>query len=161
MDKRIENEVNNLKRITMTFTDIDYCEKYLNKALHEKDEIILRALSEAIIISYVRPFSGNYGVNLKTNKCTKKFILEEKKLHNRILELRNKIIAHSDKESYGVNLYISNILDSNFLFPMQRRIIELLTKRDLEVLICCCRKLKDFLFEEQIRIKNFLPEGSY
>ncbi len=155
-----------LKRITMSLNDIQICLKYLDKVSKCNDDVIIRALSEAIIISYVRPFSKynkNYHeiTDLK-QEFKKKFTQNEINIHNRIYNLRNSIIAHSDSKSYGVSFTISDFNEnSKMLLPMQRRIPILLNDEDIKVLKNCCLKIETYLFDEQTRIKNLLPIGNY
>ncbi len=98
------------KRVAMSLTDIQMCLKYLDKILKCNDLLVHRALEEAIIISYVRPFSG---YNKKYHEITdlkqefkKQFDKNENAIHDRVFKLRNSIIAHSDSKSYGVSYSI-------------------------------------------------------
>lgn len=158
-------EINTLKRITMSLTDIQYCIKYLEKVNNVEDEIIKRALDESIIISYVRPFNGYnktyHNIKGLKQEFKKSFTNEEVNIHNKIFNMRNTVIAHSDEKSYSVNIYISKLGDSNFLLPFQRRIPFLLSDNDIEILKTCCMKIEKYLFKEQHRIRELLPIGSY
>lgn len=154
------------KRITMSLTDIQICLKYLEKVSKCTDDVIIRALSESIIISYVRPFSKynkNYHeiTDLK-QEFKKKFTSNEINMHGRIYNLRNSIIAHSDSKSYGVSFTISDFNEnSKMVLPTQRKIPVLLNDEDIKVLKGCCLKIETYLFDEQTRIKKFLPIGNY
>jgi len=160
----MDGEIKYFKRITMSLTDIQICLKYLDKTLICEDDVLCRALSEAIVISYSRPFSG-YGKKkipeLKKEFKVTKFTESEEKMHERVLRLRHKVIAHSDEDSYGVNFHISKLGDLNIAFPTQRRIPTLLSIEDIYIIKKCCSKIEEYLFEEQVRITNILPEGRY
>lgn len=130
---------NYFKRVTMSLIDIQICLKYIEKSLEYQDDILNRALQEAIIISYVRSFSG---YNKKYHQITdlKKefktlFTEDEVKIHDRVYNLRNSIIAHSDSKSYGVQINIFE-LDENLkmALPIQRRIPTILSCDDMKIL---------------------------
>lgn len=160
----METETKYFKRVTMSITDIQICLKYIDKILVSKDDIIYRALSEAIVISYSRPFSGyaKHKISgLKQEFKSTKLTELERKIHERVLRLRHKVIAHSDEDIYNVVFNISKIGDSNMVCPIQRRIPTLLSKEDITTIKQCCSKIEEYLFEEQVRIKNILPEGRY
>ncbi len=157
---------NYFKRVTMSLTDIQICLKYIEKSLECQDDIVNHALQEAIIISYVRPFSGynkNYHQITDLKKEFKKqFIKDEIKIHDRVCKMRNSIIAHSDSKSYGVQINIFE-LDENLkmAIPMQRGISTILSCDDMQILKSCCLKIETYLFDEQTRLKDILPIGTY
>jgi len=163
----MNSEINNLKRITLSLTDIQICLEYLEKILiFEENDIIYRALSEAIIISYVRPFSGynkkHHPITDLKKEFKKEFDKNETKIHDRVCHLRNEIIAHSDSKSYGVTLHVTELdTDCKMLIPIQRRIPLLLSNEDVKILKKCSLKIERYLFDEQVRIKNILPPGNY
>ena len=160
----MEGEIKYFKRVIMSLTDIQICLKYLDKTLVCEDNVLCKALSEAIIISYSRPFSG-YSKDkisgLKKEFKVTKFTESEERMHEKVLTLRHKLIAHSDEDSYGVNFHISKLGDLNIAFPTQRRIAVLLSIEDIHIIKKCCSKIEEYLFEEQLRITNILPEGRY
>lgn len=162
----MDNQTIYFKRVTMSLTDIQICLKYLDKISECEDDILYRALSEAIIISYVRPFSG---YNKKYHEVTdlkkefkKQFEKDEIKIHDRVCKLRNSVIAHSDAKSYGVSFRIFELEeDSKIVLSQQRRITTLLSQNDIEILKSCCLKVEEYLFNEQVKIKNLLSIGNY
>jgi len=164
-DEKYKADIQYLKRVVMSLTDIRYCIKYLESISTVDDELIYRAVSEAIIISYARPFSGysKYHVVKGLKQEFKTTFSEiERRVHERILSDRNMIIGHSDSKAYGVNINIFEFFkDSKFLIPMQRRIPEIISKEDILILKSCCAKIETYLFNEQERIKDILPMGSY
>jgi len=162
----MQEQINYLKRIAMSFTDIQYSIKYLDKTIKETDKLILRALHEAIIISYTRPFSAYDKRYHKIKSLNKKFIhtfnSTEKELHDNILKLRNSIIAHSDGKSYDVNLNIFKLdKELNSLHSIQRNIPTILSNKEMEILRNCCEKIINYLITEQIKIKNTVDIGNY
>lgn len=157
-----EREVNHLKRVAMSITDITYAATLIKEL--QKNTLttaMLRATEEAIIISYSRPFSGNDTGNLRAG-FLKHLTNQQKKTHKRVSStLRNKVVAHSDSSSYGVSFTIFKTGEVKFILPRQRRVTQLLTKIELETLTTNCNSIQSWLFEEQNRIKNLLPCGVY
>lgn len=154
------------KRITMSLIDIRQCLIYLEKILICEDDIIHRALEEAIIISYIRPFSGYnkkyHEISNLKQEFKNRFNPEEIIIHKRIYKIRNSLVAHSDNKSYGITFSISELYEnSKMVIPIMRRIPFLLNNEDIEILKNCCLKIENYLFKEQIRIKNLLPIGNY
>lgn len=50
-----------------------------------------------IVVSYVRPFSTNKGMNIPKHNLTKKLVPKELcPLHDELLNLRNQLFAHTD-----------------------------------------------------------------
>ena len=162
----MKTETKHFKRVTMSLTDIQICLKYLDKILVCEDDVIHRALAEAIIISYVRPISGykkeHHNVVGLKKEFKKQFNTNELKIHTRICNLRNSIIAHSDSKSYGVTFNIFKLHeDFKMVIPTLRRVPILLTNEDINILQSCCLKIERYLFNEQKRIKDLLPAGNY
>ena len=97
--------------------------------------IIHRALEEAIIISYVRPFSGyskHHEVGDLKLEFKKQFEKNELNIHTRVCNLRNSLIAHSDSKSYGVLFNIFELYEnSKMVMPIQRRIPIILSNEDI------------------------------
>lgn len=59
-----------------------------------------RCYEHTAIMSYARPFSQSKGKvqKLHLHQCGVKLIGQEKELHERVIKLRNKLVAHSDHE---------------------------------------------------------------
>ncbi|MDP3298027.1 MAG: hypothetical protein Q8N09_10670 [Thermodesulfovibrionia bacterium] len=90
-----------INRAFLSKHDLDECNKFLYKFSKIEDDIIKEALLIAALIAYGRPFSENK----ENDKIIKKIPLElvtrpfepsEKRLHAKLMTIRNKAIAHSD-----------------------------------------------------------------
>lgn len=57
------------------------------------------ALVTALVITYARPFTSNYGFG-KFDENAADFSAEERNEHTRLMNLRNKIYAHSEHTQY-------------------------------------------------------------
>jgi hypothetical protein len=70
-----------------------------------------RCFETALIIAYARPFSRSEGgVPPLTLKMAKAHLTEEQKaLHRRLIRMRNKVIAHSDRELMRMTTQAHNL----------------------------------------------------
>jgi len=162
VDARQKNEIIHFQRVMMSLIDIRYTKDLINETTQSDiNENIQRSFHESVIISYSRPFSGNDSVDLRTG-FLKHFTPSQKDMHNRVIKtLRNQVVAHSDSKAYRVNFSITEIDGIKWVWPLMTKIPHLLDKSDLKLINENCQIIESWLFEEQTRIKNFLPCGSY
>lgn len=83
--------------------DFIEAKEYLNAIDDELDAVIRKALFVAAIVSYCRPFTANHGKESAEPSISEKFVnelrSEQRTLHDRLMELRHTVIAHSDFDS--------------------------------------------------------------
>ncbi|MEX2515517.1 MAG: hypothetical protein WD572_01200 [Gammaproteobacteria bacterium] len=100
-----------LNRLTIARGDIEQALRFLKKAGGidpTSDEY--EALVMTAITLYARPFSKNeVDPQAKANKCVSSEVLdeytkEERVLHDRLLEVRNKAIAHAEWNNYPTSV---------------------------------------------------------
>ncbi len=145
--QRIENEKKLYKRLIISYYDLDHALKYadliLNKNLHwselEEDKYLIRGLNTALIVSYWRPFSANHDSHKDTctklsQKYIKNFTPNEKKLHKRIGELRDRDIAHSDSTGHNVNVIVNDNLGFKQVWSTSRNAISPLSREETELM---------------------------
>ena len=99
-----------VNRLLISRKDIETAIEFAAAAACEdfaKNLTVQRALITAAIIAYVRPFSRNYDhpeavghLEVPLDSLTE----EEHKLHNKLMTIRDKAIAHSDFEMNPVRL---------------------------------------------------------
>jgi hypothetical protein len=91
-------------RVFISVKDMERAVEFAATAASGKfaqDHTVQRALITAAIVSYARPFSGNEDHERATATppdILKHLITEEHKLHDKLCELRNQALAHSDFE---------------------------------------------------------------
>jgi hypothetical protein len=90
------------------FVHLDECIRNLNEAWYILQEIRAVTKGTAIhaaafryaLIAYARPYTSSDGEHQKGRKAYKlslpKLSTEEQKLHNQIIDLRHKVLAHSE-----------------------------------------------------------------
>jgi hypothetical protein len=88
------------------------------KFSNETDADIRRALYTEAVVSYCRPFNKGFGRGQQLT-CSAPWILDEeieKKRHAEIVSIRDKVIAHSDRNSpfRSVASYSTNQTNSQF-----------------------------------------------
>lgn len=97
-----------LRRASISKRDIEEALDYLNSFATNQPATIQRALLVAAIVSYSRPFSGNNGG--REQQSSRKVDIDPKQalneqelaLHCKIIELRDKEVAHSDFDAKPV-----------------------------------------------------------
>src|SRR5882672_11085483 len=107
-----ETKVRLLRRVLVSYNDFKQAahisSHILTAKLHqdypEKDRHILQALNCAMIIAYVRPFSGNRGSETMLPELPKRFLdgfsPVERALHKVVMKDRNELLAHSDSTAW-------------------------------------------------------------
>lgn len=74
-----------------------------------------------LVVSYCRPFSGNKGSEIRKHMLTKKVVPKElRPLHDELVNLRNKLFAHTDY-IYRRPKVINWSTENHKWFPMQFR----------------------------------------
>lgn len=113
------NTIKGLNRLTISRHDFEKCLEYLGKLKsQEYGSIIYEALLLTAIVFYARPFSCNEKCkNSKTESRVDLAIIdqlneEDQQLHGRLLDLRNKAIAHAEWTFYPTGVTESKIIQS-------------------------------------------------
>jgi hypothetical protein len=117
-----------------------------------------QAFNTSLIVSYARPFhvNKNYGdgPNSSLRKQAAKVLDEtEIKLHDRILELRDTVFAHSDASAH---LFGEAEYSSTFM-PM--RVVENLSESEVRLLKRMIKKWIDYLEVERSELKRRIAEA--
>ena len=74
-----------------------------------------------LIVTYCRPFSGSKGEKIATHTLTTKVVPKKlRPLHNELLDMRNRLFAHTDY-TYRQPKAINWSTDTHKWFPMQFR----------------------------------------
>lgn len=106
-----EEEQKELYRLNIGKWDIDKAVSLLEAAVkHVPTTIEYEALVTSAIIHYARPFSSNEkekdakAIARVPERVTDRFSIEERALHDRILNRRNKAIAHAEWNEFSVDV---------------------------------------------------------
>ncbi|TCZ77542.1 hypothetical protein EYQ95_26050 [Lysobacter sp. N42] len=104
----------------LSYRDAEQAEEFFLaawRAYESIDEVIARGLMIAGIVAYGRPFSGNedHPTATPTPPFSRRALTgQELAAHDRLLELRNKAVAHSDMEYNQVES--AAFADNGFVF---------------------------------------------
>lgn len=117
--KQIQRQLN---RVHISKRDFEETADYVNSYNKNYSDTIKRALLSAAIIAYARPFKGNKGPKDRSIPTLPKGWLknldnEHRKLHRRILDLRDKAVAHSE---YGLKPTSPTVCDSGVVVQCSR-----------------------------------------
>jgi hypothetical protein len=121
--------VRQFTRAYISIKDLAQCASYLDVFEKVTDPIVRRGLFTAAVIAYARPFSENKSHRLAAPKAPislKRLTSDQRILHARLCDIRNKAIAHSDYElnpSELLEFYNTGFLvESRFYEPLNEQI---------------------------------------
>ncbi len=112
------------RRLVLSSTDLSQAKRFVKYILEnelylertEDQRTINRSMQTSSIVSYIRPFSGNYDKFDTFGRLDEKHLKslndEELKFHNHIKNLRNQVFAHTDSEVRGLRINITNFAGS-------------------------------------------------
>ena len=84
-------------------------------------------MQTSAIVSYIRPFSGNYDKDDTFGKLDKKYLStltdDEMKFHSHIKNLRNQVFAHTDSEVRGLKINITNLAGSKAALSLSHKFL--------------------------------------
>lgn len=96
----VSDDDKQFNRHLISSEDFIEAKNYLKALVNEPDVVTRRALWIAAIVSYCRPFTNNFGKESAIPSISPEFVnelrAEQRALHDRLMELRNTVIAHSD-----------------------------------------------------------------
>lgn len=69
------------------------------------EQPITQSLLAGAIVSYAKPFIGNSEYGSLQGKIVRITEIEQQKMHNRLVQSRNKIIAHNDKDHVEIVIF--------------------------------------------------------
>ncbi len=114
-----------------------------------------RAFNTSLIVSYARPFHYNRTFKGAPKSSLRKHVLEvlnaaEIRLHKRVLELRDTVVAHSD----GVALKVLNMGSGTLMSPVKN-----LSESEVRLLKGMTKKWIDYLGIERSDLRRRLAEA--
>lgn len=108
-----------LNRLTISRHDFEQCQKFLEQLSHQEyGSLAYEALLIAAIVFYARPFSCNER-DLNANAASRldgavldQLQNEEQELHEKILTLRNKAVAHAEWAYHPTGVSDNHVIKS-------------------------------------------------
>ncbi|MBE4390466.1 hypothetical protein HJ029_21985 [Vibrio parahaemolyticus] len=145
VDRKSDGLLRQFKRVAISFADLkeanDIVSYIKNNKLYadfEGNFLVLSALTNAMILAYCKPFSGNDSRNqikvpdLPTT-VLKVLSPDELSLHKFLIQLRNQLIAHSDSQAIEIKFAIHTYGDFQMLQPVRNRSSRCLSPEQLDL----------------------------
>lgn len=168
LSPEIQGKIRQFYRLLLSYGDFKQstfiASHILQNNIHEMDDRrILEALNCAMIVSYIRPFSGNdRGSKSKIPDLPKSFLKDldesEREIHELVLEDRNTLLAHSDSLSAELRPIVWRIKDLKILVPIQRDRRAPLTREATSQFFALSQKMAEKVMVERHRIEPELLE---
>jgi hypothetical protein len=168
-----ENIKKNLRRLILSSIDMEQAiefSKYLLQngpwSVTNKDARTLsRALQTAMIVAYVRPFSGNHGKSHTQGSLNldlaNRFNQEERTLHQRMIDLRHKVFAHTDSEVRDLRVSVEDFLGEPMALPTSHNPFVLMETHEIQAFNNLATKLQALITEEITSLQITLIPGEH
>ena len=160
------------KRIVQSSADLYHAaecanqilQRDLHPAIADEDQRLLRCLNTALIVSYARPFSKNRKSHDVRENLPADFLKvlsdEQRQLHNRLVDSRNRDHAHSDPRGMDMTVRVQEIAPSvSMAEPFSRDGSAPWPRESIEKIAELIDCLQAKLCEEQISIQETLQDG--
>jgi endonuclease III-like uncharacterized protein len=147
-----------INRAYLSRHDFEECNKFLDGFIERNKDTIKEALLISALVAYARPFSENKEhpkiINkIPLEKVTKPLGPEERKLHNKLMTIRNQAIAHSvfDKKPTGSIIQGVALVQQSKPYNILAESIDIKEMKDLsEKMITIC---DDIICNEQRKLE--------
>ena len=157
MNRKNDGILRQFKRIAISFSDFEEAHNivsYINRndiySDINKNFLVLSVLTNAMIISYCRPFSGNdsrNNVKVPDLKSSALKILspDELSFHNFLMQRRNQLIAHSDSQAIDIKFVIHTYEQHKMIQPVRNRSSIALNHEQLKMFKNLSQKLLSYV----------------
>ena len=147
-----------INRANLSRHDFEECNKFLDEFIKKNEDTIKEALLISALVAYARPFSENKEhpkiINkIPLEKVTRPLGPEERKLHNRLMTIRNQAIAHSvfDKKPTGSTIQGIALVQQSKPYNILAELIDIKEMKDLsKKMITIC---DDIICNEQRKLR--------
>ena len=166
LNTELEPQLRLYRRLWISRNDLDYAKASIESILKSKlryprrkqPEHLLIALTTTLVISYARPFVNSRGQSttaLRTVPATLLKVLtsRERSLHDGIIEMRNREVAHSDAEVLELSIQLHTSGDGG----ISRATIHPLLRADLHMLNRIIDKLTNEIERLCLNLRTQLP----
>lgn len=147
-----------INRAYLSRHDFENCNKFLDEFIKKNKDTIKEALLISALVAYARPFSENKKhpkiINkIPLEKVTRPLGTEERKLHKKLMTIRNQAIAHSvfDKKPTGTTIRSIALVQQSKPYNILAESIDIKEMKDLsKKMITIC---DDIICNEQRKLK--------
>tara|TARA_R110002072_G_scaffold34164_6_gene102538 strand:+ start:470 stop:1075 length:606 start_codon:yes stop_codon:yes gene_type:complete len=180
-ENRLKGKKNQFYRLLISFNDFkealdiariifdkNNIDIEINTEKRKIDILTKEALSSALIVAYSRPFSGNDKSSKNSIPDLNKNVIKilntnEKELHNSLIKLRNKAIAHSDSDIIDIKPYYMSVNNKklDLLIPLRNKTrLTFSNEMLLNIEMICSKLLGEIDKRRRIlekELENFIP----
>lgn len=162
-----------LRRLILSQEDvqqaIDIAQYILEHSLWDEAKwsdarLIGRGLQTAMVVSYIRPFSGNFDAEHTFSRpridIDKLLTEPEWRLHQEIKEMRDTVFAHTDAEQRNLSLSIYKFGEYSTANAISRNPYVMKSKQVTEDFLSLFKRVQCLFLEETIRLQSDLEAGS-
>jgi hypothetical protein len=130
----------------------------LQEIKKSKGNNLIWAAFQFALIEYAKPYTNSRGVILKNHKLDESFIPSAHlKLHKKILDSRNKILAHADLTVKEAQLHVAQIQSGKFVGIVQNVIRGTEELSNIDAVIELIEQTLDNMYVEEKRLEALLP----
>lgn len=159
------------RRLILSSTDLSQAKRFVEFILknelylesNEDQKTINRSMQTSAIVSYIRPFSGNYDKDDTLGKLDEKHLNtlsdDELKFHKHIKDLRNQVFAHSDSEVRGLKVNITNFAGSKTAWSSSHNPFAPLPKEHWSKFLKIINKVDGSITDEIVEMQSKFSEN--
>lgn len=159
------------RRLILTSIDLEQASSWGNCILENNlcDESIssnkdmARGLQTAMIVAYVRPFSGNNKTEdtLQRPMLSLKSILSDEQwnLHNCICNKRNTVFAHSDSDVRDLEVSVININGQMSILPISHNPYVMQNESELRDFLNLVKKVHEVVSDKIVELQEKLSSN--
>ncbi|MFY9820895.1 MAG: hypothetical protein WAM82_05900 [Thermoanaerobaculia bacterium] len=143
-----------------SIVDLNYAWRILREIKGASDSVLVGAAFQFALVAYSRPYKESRG-SLRRYRLGTKFIpIEHRGLHQRILDARDKIHAHSDLTVKEAQLHVAMTMSGKFVGAVQNVITGLEELVNIDLILALIEQTFDRMYEEAKRLEACLPVNS-
>jgi hypothetical protein len=146
-----------LNRARLSSDDFEEASQYIANIDDVQDDVLKRALLTAAIVAYSRPFTNNSGglgkhaTSQLSVSLRRLFTVKELEFHDKLLALRNEVVAHIDYDRKPVRRLEGTAAG----FTMSGKPFDLLSERiDVKLFREMCAALKQHCVDRMMELNR-------
>ena len=141
--------------------DLNYVWRILHEIKVAPDSVLLGAAFQFALVAYARPYKASRGDLKRCYKLGEEFIPPEHRgLHQRILDARDQIHAHSDLTVKEAQLHVAATVGGKFVGAIQNIITGLEELVNLDLIIAMIEQTLEHMYKKAKQLEAALPVNS-
>lgn len=141
--------------------DLNNAWRILKEIKRSDENPLIGPAFQLALIEYSKPYKGSYVSENERNKLDEKYVPDEHlQLHNRIVDARDQIHAHSDLTVREAKLYVEETKQGKIATQVQNVIYGTEELSNIGEIIDLIEQTLDRMYEEADRMEQRLPLDS-